>query len=48
MHTQNQGLSQEMIKGSPNLLIVGPGRVWGPPTMQFGESGHIFLRPGLK
>ena len=23
----NQGLSQEMIKGSPNLLIVGPG--WG-------------------
>ena len=24
-----QGLSQEMIKGSPNLLIVGPGRGLG-------------------
>ena len=23
-----QGLSQETIKGSPNLLIVGPNTIW--------------------
>ena len=41
-----QGLSQEMIKGSPNLLIVGPGR--GPLTMQFGGIWRYLSLSKLK
>ena len=37
-----------MIKGSPNLLIIGQGRVWGTPTMQFGGIWRYFSTSRLK
>ena len=42
-----QGRSQEMIKGSPTLLIVGTGSGVLPQWNLVG-SGDIFLGPGWK
>ena len=43
-----QGLSQEMIKGSPNLLFVGQGRGLKSSTMQFGGIWQYFPTSRLK
>ena len=38
-----QGLSQEMIKSSPNLLIVGPGRGLGSSHIAIWWNLAIFF-----
>ena len=43
----DQGLSREMIRGSPNLLLDQDG-VWGPPTMPFGGIWQYFSTSRLK
>ena len=43
-----QSLSMEMIKGSPNILILGPGRSLGSSHMQFGGIWQYFSTSRLK
>ena len=44
----SQGLSQEMIKGSPNLLIVGPGQGLGSSHNAIWWDLAIFFASRLK